>query len=196
LPIGMAAQPKQILWRKMESDLRDCCNTDGVIGYSFLDLVTGQRSGYQDDVVFPTASTIKIAILLAIANKVHDGEISWEQRVNTENQPKVGGSGILTLLRYPVEMSLWDMCGLMIALSDNDATNICVDLAGMDYVNSLMDSLGLSSTRLRRKMMDTEAVKRGDENVSTPRELVNLMERIYRRDGVREQVAKDVLTLL
>ena len=55
----------------------------------------------------------------------------------------------------------------MISLSDNTATNICIDLATMDLVNETM-VFGLTNTLLRRKMMDIEAARRGDENVSTP----------------------------
>ena len=84
----------------------------------------------------------------------------------------------------------------MISLSDNTATNICIDLATMDLVNETMRSLGLTNTLLRRKMMDIEAAKRGDENVSTPGELATLMAKIQERDGIPEAVAEDVLSIL
>ena len=76
----------------------------------------------------------------------------------------------------------------MIALSDNDATNACIDLVGMDYINSLMLSFGLPNTKLMRKMMDREAVSKGAENVSTPKELMTLMCKIHNRDGISEQI--------
>ncbi|HHW18329.1 MAG TPA: serine hydrolase [Firmicutes bacterium] len=194
--LSMVKVPRDILWQKMEKDLQECCENSGVVGYHLLDLVSGLRTGFQDDILFPTASTIKIAILLAVADKVYRGHLSWDERHSTTNLPKVGGSGILSHLRYAVDLALWDICALMISLSDNDATNLCIELTGFDYVNGLMDSLGLPNTRLRRKMMDAEAVKRGDENTSTPRELVTLIEKIYKRDGIAEPVARDVLTLL
>ncbi|HHW26149.1 MAG TPA: serine hydrolase [Firmicutes bacterium] len=187
-----------ILWNTMEQDLNRRCSSvgAGVMGYSLCDLTTGKTAKFQEQVVFPTASTIKIAILLAVATKVHAGQLDWQSRYNTAGLPKVGGSGILSLLRDPVELSLWDLSSLMIALSDNDATNACIDLAGMDYVNSLLSSLGLKKTLLRRKMMDGEAVLRGDENVSTPEELMKLVSMIEKRDGIPDAVCKDVLTIL
>lgn len=187
-----------ILWNTMEEDLNKRCSSvgPGVMGYSLLDLTTEKTAKFQEQVVFPTASTIKIAVLLGLTTKVHAGELDWRSRYLTSELPKVGGSGILTLLRDPVELSLWDLASLMIALSDNDATNACIDFAGMDYVNSMLSSMGLSQTLLRRKMMDDEAVQRGDENVSTPDDLMKLVSKIERRDGVSDAVSKDVLTIL
>lgn len=187
-----------ILWNTMEEDLNKRCSSVGlgVMGYSLVDLTTEKTAKFQEQVVFPTASTIKIAILLALATKAHAGELDWRSRYLTSELPKVGGSGILTLLRDPVELSLWDLASLMIALSDNDATNACIDLAGMDYVNSMLSSMSLSQTLVRRKMMDGEAVQRGDENVSTPEDLMKLVTKIEKRDGVQDAVSKDVLAIL
>lgn len=191
----MSLKPDQVLWENLKDDLDDASRGNGVVGYSLLDLSTGKRLGFLDNVVFPTASTIKIAVLLGLASKVHDGQLSWEERIKIEG-PKVFGSGILSHLKFPLDMALWDVASLMISLSDNDATNICIDLAEMDYVNDLLVSLGLTETKLRRKMMDEEAVKRGDENVSTPFELTTLLAILYRKEKLPAQVCEDVLTLL
>lgn len=194
-----------MVWRNMEDDLEELsmmgggekgARPAGVVGYALFDMKTGKRAGFRDDVVFPTASTIKIAVLLAIASRVRAGELSWRQRVRVSDGPKAGGSGVLGLFRDCADISLRDLASLMIAVSDNDATNICIDLAGMAYVNDLVRGLGLRETRLRRLMMDLEAPKRGDENVSTPGELVSLLAKVYRRDGIAAEVASDVLELL
>ena len=202
----MQVTARDIVWRNMESELQSVCQSaggkpgeqaPGVIGYSLLDLASGNKKiGFHDDILFPTASTIKITILLGLATKVHRNELAWEQRVPVGTEGKVGGSGILSVLRDPVEMSLWDLASLMIALSDNNATNLCIDIAGMAFVNSLLDGLGLHRTRLRRKMIDAEAVKRGDENVATPGELVALLEKIYKSEDIPAEVATDVLKIL
>lgn len=196
----MNMNPKQtsqdVLWSRMQLELEKRCQVTGVMGYHLVDLTSRRESGFLDDIGFPTASTIKIAVLLGLATGAHLGKLDWEQRLCTRNLPKVAGSGILSHLRHPVEISLWDTASLMIALSDNAATNACIDIAGMDYVNSLLAGLGLTETRLRRKMMDVDAVQRGDENVSTPRELAELVRKIYERDGVSDPVARDVLTIL
>lgn len=201
----MQETSRDIVWRNMENELRALCERaggtpgqtpSGVCGYSLLDLSSGRRAGFRQDILFVTASTIKIAVLLGLATKVHRGELSWEQRIAVGTEGKVGGSGVLSLMRHPVDVSLWDLAALMICVSDNHATNLCIDFAGMDAVNRLLDDLGLHRIRLRRKMMDAEAVKRGDENVATPGELVDLLEKLYRADGIPAPVASDVLTLM
>ena len=69
---------------------------------------------------------------------------------------------------------LRDLATMMVAVSDNSATNVLIDRVGMQNVNAMLDSLGLTHTRLRRKMMDLEAAKEGRENISTPREMMTL----------------------
>ena len=68
---------------------------------------------------------------------------------------------------------------MMVAVSDNSATNVLIDRLGMDNVNALLDSLALPNTRLRRKMMDIKAAAEGRENISTPQEMMTLLEKIY-----------------
>ena len=68
----------------------------------------------------------------------------------------------------------------MVAVSDNAATNVLIDRVGMDNVKALLDGQGLRDTKLRRKMMDLKAAGEGRENVSTPREMMTLLEKLYR----------------
>ncbi len=192
----MSEKSIDLLWSKMARDLQEACEQPGVMGYSIRDLRTGRKAGFREDVLFPTASTIKIAILLGLAIRVRRGGIDWSQRVAVEDEDKVGGSGVLGHFSYKADLAVRDVAALMISLSDNTATNICIDLATMDFVNETMRSLGLQKTSLRRKMMDYEAARRGNENVSTPGELASLVAKIQERDGVAEDVAEDVLSLL
>ncbi len=192
----MSEKSVDMIWSKMARDLENTCEQTGVMGYSVRDLKTGRRAGFREDVLFPTASTIKIAILLGVAIRVHRGDLDWPQRVVVEDKDKVGGSGVLGHFSYEAELAVRDVAALMISVSDNTATNICIDLAAMDFVNEAMRSLGLEKTVLRRKMMDYEAARRGDENVSTPGELASLVSKIQERDGIAESVAEDVLSLL
>jgi beta-lactamase class A len=77
-------------------------------------------------------------------------------------------------------ITLRDLATMMVAVSDNSATNVLIDRVGMDNVNAMLDSLSLPHTRLRRKMMDLQAAKEGRENISTPHEMMTLLEAIYR----------------
>lgn len=105
------------------------------------------------------------------------------------------GSGILTYLDGTPELSILDLANLMIIVSDNTATNLCIDLAGMDETNALLRDLGLTQTTLRRKMQDEDAIARNDENVSTPAECVAMLEYLY-QGKPSPWVAEQCLTIL
>jgi beta-lactamase class A len=84
----------------------------------------------------------------------------------------------------------------MIAVSDNTASNILIDRLGMDNVNATLRSLGLAKTFLRRHMMDFEAAKRGNENISTPREMALLLETIYKGKALNPELTAEFIKQL
>jgi beta-lactamase class A len=86
---------------------------------------------------------------------------------------------------------------MMVAWSDNEATNILIGRVGMAAVNKrLEDELDFDHTRLRRRMMDLEAASRGDENVGTPSEMRRLVEAIYAGKGLSPAAAADIRAIL
>jgi beta-lactamase class A len=89
-----------------------------------------------------------------------------------------------------------DLATMMVAVSDNSATNVLIDRLGMDNVNTLLDTLALSNTRLRRKMMDIKAASEGRENISTPQEMLTLLENIYRGKLLDKENAADFWKVL
>ena len=93
-------------------------------------------------------------------------------------------------------ITLRDLATMMVAVSDNSATNVLIDRVGMENVNALMDSLGLAHTRLRRKMMDLKAAGEGRENVSTPAEMMTLLENLYRGKVLNQQMTNDFFKML
>jgi beta-lactamase class A len=99
---------------------------------------------------------------------------------------KVGGSGVLQELGdHTSQLSIRDLGILMIVLSDNTATNMLIDLVGMENVNKTLSSLGFTQTHLQPKMINTAASGRGEENLSTPAEATRLMEILYRGWGIQ-----------
>jgi beta-lactamase class A len=93
-------------------------------------------------------------------------------------------------------VTLRDLATMVVAVSDNSATNVLIDRVGMENVNSLMDSLGLTHTRLRRKMMDIKAAGQGRENISTPREMMRLLASLYQGKVLNKAMTDDFFTLL
>jgi beta-lactamase class A len=84
----------------------------------------------------------------------------------------------------------------MIDVSDNTATNLCIDWATIDGVNAMLRRLGLTQTALRRKMQDGAAIERGDENVATPAELVELLRKLFHGEGLSPWVCQETLRIL
>jgi beta-lactamase class A len=148
---------------------------DGVVGYEVLDATSGERFGHLENEAFPTASTIKLAIVYELFRQVDEGRVRLEDTLTLDRRQAVGGSGVLFALGTPT-LSIRDYATLMVMLSDNTATNVLIDRLGMDRISARMQRLGLKATKLRRHMMDTAAAARGDENVSTPAEMVRLLQ--------------------
>jgi beta-lactamase class A len=149
------------------------------------------------DEVFPTASVIKVPVLVEFYRQAEEGLLDPGEVRHLRDEDKVGGSGVLQhLAAGSTGLTLEDYAKLMINLSDNTATNVVIDLVGMDNVNRLLQGLGFDATRLVRKMqakgLDPDRV----ENLSTPRELTGLMEAIYRGEGLSPGVCERTLAVL
>ena len=150
---------------------------DGVLGIAVKDLGTGETFFANADTVFPQASSIKIPILLELFRQAQAGTLKLEERVELKKAQMAAGSGVL--LRFSdggSALSLRDLAVLMIVLSDNTATNILIDRVGMQNVNDNLRRLGLAQTKLQRIMLDVDAQRASRENLSTPREMVMLLE--------------------
>jgi len=186
----------RMLWERLEKRLhRQVEDFAGVAGVSVLDLERGDAVSVRGNEEFPTASTIKIHILTQLLSRAGRGEVDLADRVRIKPQMRGTGSGVLHYLEGEPELSVLDVAILMIIVSDNTATNLCIDWAGMEATNSLLGDMGLTATKLRRKMMDSEAIHRGEENVSTPNELVAMLQMLYQGKPSSE-VAEQVLRII
>lgn len=191
--------PKErLLFQKLENTIHETDKSlDGVLGVYVLDLATNNSIALNADESFPTASTIKIAILAELFHQAQQGRLSLNEMYTLQASDLIGGSGISSALTPgTTKLTLRDVAALMISVSDNSMTNVLINRIGMDNVNSLLDSLGLAHTRLRRKMMDIRAAAEGRENVATPREISQLLEALYRGKVLNKQFTDDFVDLL
>lgn len=170
------------LWQKLEKRVAQLVESfPGVAGVAVNDLVGGLSLQINAKEIFPTASTIKIHVLTQLLVRAEGGEVDLQERFTMPPPEPTFGSGVLAYLEGPVTLSLLDMAILMIIASDNTATNICIERAGLEETNKLIRQLGLESTRLRRKMMDHIAAVHEQENVATPAELVQMLTLLYEK---------------
>jgi beta-lactamase class A len=191
-------QKELLLWQKLDTTIHETDKSlDGVLGVHILDLTTNHSVSLNADEIFPTASTIKIAILAELFHQAQQGKLSLNEIYTLQSSDLVGGSGIASALTPgTTRLTLRDVAALMISVSDNSMTNVIIDRIGMQNVNALLDSFGLTHTRLRRKMMDIKAAAEGRENISTPREISQLLEALYRGKVLNKQFADDFFNLL
>ena len=191
-------QKEHLLFQKLDATIQfESRNLDGLLCVYLLDLTTNNSLALNADETFPTASTIKIAILAELFHQAQQGKLNLNDPYVLQSKDLVGGSGISSSLTPgTTKLTLRDVAALMISVSDNSMTNVLIDRIGMDNVNALLDSLGLSHTRLRRKMMDIKAAAEGRENTSTPREISQLLEALYKGKVLNKQFTEDFFNLL
>lgn len=154
----------------------------GVMGYAIKDLTTGETFNRNAVLEFPTASSIKLAVLLELLRQDQEGKLSLDEKhtIRHSELPPGDTDPILHMLGDgTATMTLRDVATFMVVLSDNGATNILINRVGMANVNAEVARLGFTETRLRRLMIDIEAARQGRENVSSPRELSGLLEKIH-----------------
>ena len=193
-----AAAKQQVLWQKLEASITDVDrNLDGVMGVAIEDLTSGQKYQLRGDDVFPQASSIKIAVLAELYRQAQQDKLKLTDVYTVKASDLVADSPIMNGLTPGVtQVTLRDLATMVVAVSDNSAANILIDRVGIENVNSLLDSLGLAHTRLRRKMLDLKAASEGRENISTPGEMMTLLENVYRGKVLNKPLSEDFFRLL
>jgi len=154
----------------------------GVLGYAVHNVDTGERMSLRGDETFPTASLIKVSILVTLYDLVEKGQIRLDDPIRVLKIDKVPGSGQLQHLHDGIEITVADAAWLMMTISDNTATNLLLDKVAMRRVWDKMEALGLKNTKVHSKSfqrftsvaMDS-SVKYG-LGVTTPNEMARLFE--------------------
>jgi beta-lactamase class A len=121
--------------------------TGGIVGVAATQLGTGRHIGYREDELFPTASVIKLPLLVTLYEDAIAGRIDLSERVTYREDTKVAGSGVLQYLDDGLDPTLRDLSVLMMSVSDNTATDLLFDRVGKARIEATMDRLGLSSVR-------------------------------------------------
>ena len=193
-----SAGKQKVLWQKLESRIQEVdAKLDGVMGVAIEDLTTGDHYLLHEDEVFAQASSIKITVLATLYLQAQQGKLKLTDLYTVQSSDLVPDSDIMNGLTPGVtRLTLRDLATMMVAVSDNSAANVLIDRVGMPNVNAMLDSLGLTHTRLRRKMMDLQAAKEGRENISTPREMMTLLDSIYHGKLLNKESTADFFTML
>lgn len=186
---------REALDRRLRAIAEHC---SGVLSVSARDLATGEEVLLEPDELLPTASVIKLPILVELFRAAAAGEVELDARLTLASADQVGGSGILKVFQAGLQPTLRDAATLMVAVSDNTATNLVIDsLGGVDGVNATMRSLGFDSIRLHNRV-DFEVIGSDVRRLgeSTTRDMCALVGGIARREVVSAEVSAAVEDVL
>lgn len=153
-----------------------------------IDFTSGKR--------YQAASLIKIPILIEAFRQVESKKIDLDQIVAIPSSEKVGGSGVIFALSENAKLSIGDLMTLMIIVSDNTATNVLIDILGLETIQACTKTLGLTSTEINRKLMDMEALKRGVRNFTSPHDMVTCLKSIQNQTLLSQQSSEKILSIL
>ena len=179
---------------------------EGTVSLYAKNLDTGATFGIRESQRVRTASTIKLAILCSVFDAVARGQAKWTDPLTVTAKEQVSGSGVIgSEFSAGVQLPLSDVAHLMIVLSDNTATNMILERFTTDSVNAYLDRIGIHTTRSLRKIsMSTGVSEAGKlpENrkygigVSTPHDIVTILERLEAGEIVSQEASKEILAIL
>jgi beta-lactamase class A len=178
----------ELLWQKLDATVQQVNRElNGTMGVAILDLTDGRTLLLNPDTVFAQASCIKVTVLAELYRQDQQAQQGIAGRARLTDPYTVNGADLVAdssimggLTPGVTQVTNFDLATFMVAVSDNSATNVLIDHVGMPNVNAMLDSLGLSHTRLQRKMMDVKAAQAGRENLSTPRDMTTFFAALYR----------------
>src|SRR5918998_2196131 len=158
-------------------DLRGCRVGLSVVGLEGP--LAGVGFGVAEDETFPSASLIKVLVLVELLRRADLGLVSLGEEVIIRPEDLVDDSEMLGARRLPARVALGELAEGVITVSDNTATNELIRRLGMDRIDALAGELGLRRTSLRREMMDFGARLQGAENTTSASDMVALMRGIW-----------------
>lgn len=169
---------------------------EGKIGFYYKNLVTGDEITFNENEEFLAASIIKLPILAAAFRDSVIGSTDLSEQIKVNHADKVPSCGALNLFTNEPCVDIRTLCRLMIDISDNTATNVLINYFSIENLNGKFNEIGLVKTKLNRLLFDSEASNRGEENVFTPKEIGSLLEQLYNRTFVNEEVSKEMEDIL
>ncbi|MDI6783455.1 MAG: class A beta-lactamase-related serine hydrolase [bacterium] len=189
----------QSLTRKIERVIN---RFEGNPGIAFKNFTTGDEFYFNADDRFPTASVIKLPIMVEAFEQVKERKIKLTDKLTYRKRLKYPGSGVIQFLSDGLQISVYDAIVLMIILSDNTTTNMLIDLLGVNNINRRMESFGLTNTKVFRKAfgkkpeVEPALCKKFGFGMTTPREMNLLLEKIYLGQVVGKQACNRMLEIM
>lgn len=196
-----SARPEEPLAKRVAARVRAF---DGTMGVAAKNLGTGEEVSVNGDVRFPTASLIKVAVMVDTFHQIAQGKLARDTVRPLAESDKVGDEPVvLNQLHAGLPLTVSDLLALMITFSDNTATNMLVGLVGTANVDRRLESYGLANTKLFRPTFRDgkadvfpELEKEFGLGMTTPKEAARLFELIAEGKVVSRAVSDEMLALM
>lgn len=173
----------------------------GDVSLAWYDFRRSEHLFLDADRILPAASLIKLPILALALREIHAGRLDPTKRLAIRIRDRAPGAGVVSLLRRGLHLTVQDMLTLMIAISDNSATNRVIDLLGIDAVNAFCREIGLERTTLVGLLQQppdrqNEEQRAGRRNETSAADMLGLLLQLERGDllpPAESVLAKDML---
>ena len=177
---------------------------EGKVAVAIKQLKTGEAFRHNADVPMPTASLIKLPIMVEAYRQAEEGKLDLTKLITLRQEDKAPGSGILTQHFSPgMSLPLVDAIHLMIVYSDNTATNLVLDNIGLPAMNGAMEKLGFTNTKINAKVFKgsttsiaPERTKKFGLGSTTAREMIRLLEFIESGKVVSAEACQEMIAHL
>lgn len=193
----MQAQTKTDL--QLQSSIEELSKSfQGEIGIYIENLKTGATVKINSDSIFPTASIVKIPILLGVFDKIKKGELHYREPLIYRDSIKYGGSGIMQFFKDSTQTDLSTLISLMLSYSDNTTSLWNQALAGGGVqINELMDQLGYKNTRANSRTAGREIIwEKYGWGQTTPKEMADILVRLNNRELISAAASEQMYRLL
>lgn len=168
----------------------------GDVGFYYKNLCTSEEIEYNADQTYIPASVIKLPVLMAIYMMAAQNEADLTEKILIKDSQKMPSCGALNSFTFEPEIDIKTLCGLMITISDNTATNVLISHYKIEKLNQVFEQIGLNQTRVNRLLFDSEASKKGIQNSATAREIAMLLEKLHQDKFVNEEISKQIKEIL
>jgi len=182
----------EALREKIEARLK---NAKGTWSIALEDLNDGASFSLHGDELFYAASIIKVPIMVAVFAAAEEGDVRLGDRLTLRKDDMVGGSGVLQFMSPRIELPIYDLVTLMIIQSDNTATNMLIDLIGMEKIQAVMNGLGMERSEIHHKLMIVQA-NRVNSNEITASDVTALLARIARGECVSLHASEQMIRIM
>lgn len=168
----------------------------GQVALFVKDLHSGETLTINDSEPFVACSLIKIPLLIWALEAAELGCLNLDEQISFTKEDIVGGTGIISRLEAKQTFSWRDLLSLMIIVSDNCATNALIDRAGIGELNGAFERMGLKHTVLRRKMLDMDTIRRGENNFTSAADMGRLLTGVVAGTLCSVAVSNQVLDIM